>query len=175
MNEYSNNPETAAEFFVTVKKNNYLAHTIREIGQVIYSTIGKNYHILTRVSQTLKDDSKTFYHNRGCIINLPYDCEDADDKTIRLILAHELGHIIYNIDRLNEFNFVGQREALKEEEVFAWQFAYHLISKKSDELRKDIERKRYIYPKEEILRSLFSTVHRNMPEIYDDIKKIFGR
>jgi|TergutMp193P3_1026864.scaffolds.fasta_scaffold57523_2 hypothetical protein len=175
MEKYKDSPEDAAEILVTVKKDNYLAHTIREIGKVIYSAIGKNYHIVTRVSPTLINDSKTIFHNRGCIIYLPFDCEEADDKAIRLILAHELGHLIYNVDKLSDFSFVGRMEAPVEEELFAWQFAYHLIQKKSEELRRDIERKRYIYTGDDLKRSLFSTVNKNMPEIYDDIKKIFGK
>jgi Zn-dependent peptidase ImmA (M78 family) len=106
---------------------------------------------------------------------LPYECEESDDRVVRLILAHELGHIVYNIDKLKDFNFVGVRKANREEELFAWVFAYHLIKKKSGELQKDIERKRYIYPEDELRRSLFSIIKRNMPEVYDEIKEIFGK
>jgi Zn-dependent peptidase ImmA (M78 family) len=173
MDKYKEDPEAVAKFLVTVNKNNYLAHTIREIGRFIYGELGKNYHIVTQVSPTLKNDSKTVFHNRGCIIYLPFDCEESDDRSIRLILAHELGHLVYNVDRLNDFNFVGPRKAPVEEELFAWQFAYYLVKMKGDELRRDIERKRFIYADDDLKRSLFSTVRKNMPEVYDDIKNIF--
>jgi len=173
MDNFKDNPEAAAKFLVTVNKGNYLAHTIREIGRVIYGELERNYHIITRVSPTLQDDSKTVFHNRGCIIYLSFDSEELDDRSIRLILAHELGHLVYNVDRLNEFNFVGPSKAPREEELFAWRFAYHLVKMKGDELQRDIERKRFIYTEDDLKSSLFSTVHKNMPEVYDEIKKIF--
>jgi len=173
MERYESDPEAAAEIFGVVRKNNYLAHTIREIGYVIYRESGKNYHIVTHTSETLKDSSKIMFYNRGCTIFLPFDSEDMDDKAIRLILAHELGHIIYNVNKLNDFSFVGFRDAPTEEELFAWRFAYYLIGRKSDEISRDVERKRYIYTGDELKRSLFATVRKNMPKIYDDIKKTF--
>jgi hypothetical protein len=171
MEDYKNNPRDAAGFFGAVRKNNYLAHTIREISGIIYKMNSKNYHIITRISGNLYDNSKIVYHNRGCIIYLPTDCEELGDRSIRLILAHELGHLVYNIDKIGDLDSMRGRDATKEEELFAWEFAYHLIKRKSDDHRFDIERGRHVYTLEELRRSLFYTVRKNMPEIYDDIRE----
>jgi Zn-dependent peptidase ImmA (M78 family) len=165
-------PEMAAESLVVVKKYNYLAHVIQEIESMLFSTMGKCYYIIARVGEALKKNSKTVFYTRGCVIYLPFDCEDTDDRVIRLLLAHELGHLMYNKDKLMSFNFTESNNASTEEELYAWRFAYHLIKRKGEEHRKDIERRRYIYTDEDLKRSLFSTVNKIMPEIYADIKRI---
>lgn len=125
--------EEAFGNFCEIRKNNYLAHTIREIEHYILKNYRMHYHILTRQSE-IKNKSKVDFFDKGCVIRIPK--EGMNDNEIRLRLAHEIGHIISKIELLTENperldsyqNDVG-------EEVFAWCFAFGLIKKKSETYR----------------------------------------
>jgi Zn-dependent peptidase ImmA (M78 family) len=93
-----------------------------------------------------------------------------DDKKARLILAHELGHLVYNIDRLEDHEKLNQEQRPDEEEKYAWEFAYYLIRMKSSEHEKNIEFKRFVYNDYE-LKGMLSAVAKDKvkPEIYNSI------
>jgi hypothetical protein len=65
------------------------------------------------------------YFQQGCDIYLAGECEAADERLARLALAHELGHLVKNIDRLELLS--GFVWPAPEEDVCAWVFAYHLV------------------------------------------------
>lgn len=124
--------EEAIEMFGNVCKANYLAHTIREIESYILRQLRRPYQIQTYVSQS--KNFKCDFFDRGCTIRLPISCDEMSDGEIRIRLAHELGHIIQNIDKLDNPEFLEKKLGGKEkcaEEIEAWKFAYYLIQKKS--------------------------------------------
>jgi hypothetical protein len=92
-------PKAAAEVVGEVEKRNYLAHSIREIEYAILQYASKNYHIITRSAEYSKKARIEFF-DKGCIIWLPEGNEEMMDEEVRLVLAHELGHLVYNIGRL---------------------------------------------------------------------------
>jgi hypothetical protein len=159
-------PKEVADILGRVEKSNYLAHTIREIELAILRTQGKIYPIITYASAGQNKTANIKFCDRACMIRLPSECEEMDDKRIRLILAHELGHLVYNIEKLKNPEILENEEPSDGEEVFAWEFAYHLIVLKSDEHRSDIRRQRFIYDGGELKRVLSNVVNREKPSIY---------
>ena len=124
----------AIEKFGTVKKNNYLAHTIREIESTILQKIKRPYQIQTYAS--LSRNFKCDFFDRCWTIRLPDAFEQMQDGEIRIRLAHELGHIIQNMDKLDNPEFLQKKLSKEEkcaEEIEAWKFAYYLIQKKSQD------------------------------------------
>jgi hypothetical protein len=158
--------EAAAKTIGKVEKSNYLAHTIREMELTMLGILGWNYHILTYASKWQNKTAEISFFDRGCIIRLPAESEDMDDRKIRLILAHELGHLGYNFDKLKNAELLTNAKRTVEEEVFAWEFAYHLILFKSDELKNDINRNRFIYRTDDLKTALASIIR--------DDKSIYG-
>jgi len=159
-------PDEAAEIVGKVEKDNYLAHSIRQIELAILKTQGMRYHIFT--FHSFMEASKIFFGKRHSVIRLQDRHEDLSDKKVRLILAHELGHLIYNIDRLEDHDALNKRPRTDEEEIYAWKFAFSLIRMKSNEYRSDIDqRKRYIYEDWELKDMLSAIVkEEDMPEVY---------
>jgi len=164
-------PKEAAEIVGVVEKRNYLAHTIRDIEYAILQKHNKHYHVVTYTSLNSKK-SKIIFYDRGCEIRLTRECEEMDERKIRLILAHELGHLVYNIDKLkNPEIFEGTVRSVKEE-VYAWVFAYHLIDKKSAEHKGDMGRGKFVYKHGELkdsLTSILKNLKDREPEIYDGV------
>lgn len=124
----------AAEKFGSVRKDNYLAHTIKDIERYILTQEGKSYPILIYPSEVrhLKCD----FQKKYCAIRMPRDCAGTDVSEVRLRLAHELGHIIANMDKLGDMvrlNAPRTRENIEAEEIEAWTFAFLLLKKKSKE------------------------------------------
>ncbi|MDR0881925.1 MAG: hypothetical protein LBP55_05225 [Candidatus Adiutrix sp.] len=131
MSENYNNPVVCAEIFGEVEKDNYLAHTIRAIEKYLLRKRMHHYFINTYSSERMTSADCKFFE-KGCDIRLPKgDGTKADDKGIRLSLAHELGHIVFNFNNLDNFDFLNSYPASAEEEIFAWEFANALIIKKS--------------------------------------------
>jgi hypothetical protein len=56
-----------------------------------------------------------------------------------------------------------------EEEVYAWEFAYHLIDKKSFEHENDIQRKEFVYHHKELKQSIANILKDRKPEIRDAV------
>ena len=163
-------PKEAAEIVGVVEKRNYLAHTIRDIELAIMQAYSKHYHIITYTSLNSKK-SKIIFFDRGCEIWLSCECEEMDERRIRLILAHELGHLVYNIDKLKNPEILEDTVRSDKEEIYAWVFAYHLINKKSVEHKDDIQRKKFIYGRGELKQSLTSILKDRKPEIYEGVMR----
>jgi hypothetical protein len=164
-------PEKAAEIVGKVEESQYLSHSIRKIEQVISNDLGKHYRIITNASKRSKKAWIDF-HAQWCVIWLPVEgrAEDIDGKKIRLTLAHELGHIFYNIEKLLNPETLN-RLADNEEEKYAWEFAFHLIKIKSNEHENNIKIKRYIHEELELKHMFSDLIKAKKPEIYDDIAK----
>ncbi|GBU21232.1 hypothetical protein R80B4_01121 [Fibrobacteres bacterium R8-0-B4] len=151
-------PQKAAEIVGMVGKTNYLAHSIRETELIIHRKTGIHYHIVTYTSN-LKSAVIYFIQN-ACIIRLPLDlCEnelgDNRDRRLRLVLAHELGHLIYNINELNTLAIRDRhRKVTVEEEVYTWAFAYCLIDIKSDYHKDTRQSDSFIYESGDLKNSL---------------------
>lgn len=129
----SETPSRCAKIVAVVNKENYLAHAIREIENAVLQTFSKNFRIATHCS-TCKDSSSIYFSENGCTIFIPKSAMDeGDPKEIRIRLAHELGHLIYNFKSLSAPAILNKRPtASAEEEAYAWAFAYTLICEKSN-------------------------------------------
>lgn len=161
-------PMSLAGHFVKVRKCNYLAHSIREMEREIHDTKNIDYHIITRPSERINGSSSIFFHSSGCTVFLPAECENMDDREVRLLLAHELGHIIYNIDKLETLK--GVKSPSKTEELFAWKFSFHLIKGKSDAYKRgEIDTQRYAHDFKPLKVFLSKIVKNKQQNIYDDI------
>jgi len=168
-------PQKAAEVVGQVEKTNYLAHTIREIEMAIHMKFGKHYHIVTYTSNLRY--AKTFFHTWGCLIRLPDGlCENElgtdRDRRIRLVLAHELGHLIYNLNEIrNPAIHSEDRKIPNEEEVYAWAFAYCLIDRKSDYHRDGRQKDQFIYESGELKTSLKNILDKQVETAIDENQK----
>jgi len=173
-NLMSQSPKTAADIVGEVEKQNYFAHSIREIELAILLNQGKHYHITTYSTKTGIKKARITFHDNCCDIRLPAEHEEMDDKRIRLILAHELGHLVYNIKDLSNPEILENRPKFDGQEKFAWEFAYHLVKKKSDEYKEIIgnQMRKYSYSDNEIKRTLFALVKEKVcQDLCDNIKK----
>jgi hypothetical protein len=164
----SKSPKEAAKIVSVVDKSNYLAHSIREIELAILRARSKHYHIITYVASQSKV-AKTTFHDICCMIRLPAASEGMKDERIRLILAHELGHVVYNIENLANPEIFGSREPLAEEELFAWEFAYNLVLYKGDAYRSDIRLQRFIFSGGDLRDMIKSLVTADNPDICADL------
>lgn len=153
-------PEEAARQFGTVSPRNYLAHTIREIEQHILRKKGRHYTIATYMAQRSTSAKCRFFDN-GCVIMLPVGRE-SDHKEIRIRLAHELAHIICNIDRLDTPGII--TEGNEDEEIFAWAFAYSLVSLKSRHYANN-NYKEFSYSDREIAATIERLVKDKRPQV----------
>jgi hypothetical protein len=165
-------PHTAAEIVGRVEKTNYLAHSIRETELILLERFGMHYHIVTYASES--KCAKTYFVHKACIIRLPENlCEnelgDNRDRRLRLVLAHELGHLIYNINDLENSTLKLQNRTVSpEEEIYAWTFAYCLVDKKSD-YHKDVRRKNeFIYEHGELKNSLTNILDKQVEAAKND-------
>ena len=167
-------PKEAADLIGRVEKPNYLAHTIRDIELAILRTQGKHYHIITYTSMTSKKSNIIFF-DRSCEIRLSSNSEEMDERVVRLILAHELGHLVYNIDKLNNLEILENKTPTDEQEIYAWEFAYHLINRKSIELETDVQRKKFIYRSGELKSSLAGILRNRKPEVCEGVLKALSK
>ena len=158
-----------------INRHNYLAHTIREMEYIIHcaSAARPSYHITTKMTETRNCSSVVFFYNRGCTIFLPCERIDMKDEDIRLITAHELGHISYDIDNLESktgFNV----SPSDDEEYYAWAFAHSLLDAKSDGYKDGVGKDEYIYHFDDLDKLLMSNVKRQQPdhkELHDRVRK----
>jgi len=164
-----NSPEEEAKRIGKIEKSNYLAHSIRKIEQTIRKTLNKHYRIITHVPLAAKKAQIHFF-DQCCEIHLPAECEEMRDEQIRLILAHELGHLVFNIENLKNPEILDNTEAPNDEEQYAWTFAYHLIRTKSDEHRSNYRQKNFIY-EDGVLKDKFSALvkKKTKPEVYNSL------
>jgi Zn-dependent peptidase ImmA (M78 family) len=162
-------PKQAAEIVGNVEKYNYLAHSIREIEFAILKLKSKNYHIITYATTMDTKKSKIAFYDKCCIIRLPYEHDDMSDQKIRLLLAHELGHLVFNFEDLTNPEKLVNTATSNEEELFAWEFAFHLINMKSEEHKNNIARHKFIYDNRDLKKMLSAIVKDKKPEIHEDI------
>jgi hypothetical protein len=172
--EYSDigkkSPKEAAGIVGEVDKRNYLAHSIRDIEFAILNTQGRHYHIITYTSKTSRN-SKIVFYDQCCEIRLTCECDEIDERRMRLILAHELGHLVYNIDKLQNPEILENVKTSDKEEIYAWQFAYHLIDKKSFEHEENTQRKKFIYRPGELKTSIAAILRDKKREVYEAVMK----
>lgn|GEM_PF-4014827 len=162
----------AADIVCKVEKRNYLAHSIREIESALSrSPYFRHYRIITHVPSTQNEDSLIFFRNNCCEIFLPSECENMNDKKIRFALGHELGHLVYNLDRLDDKDVLDNKKPSIEEEIFAWGFAYYLIKLKSKHHERFKKSTDFIYGDEELKRAISDIVKEKNEEIYDDLMR----
>ena len=142
-------PEESAAFFGAVQSFNYLAHSIREIEREILRKKQEHFHIFTYPGK-FTDSFKVYFYDKGCEIKIPADFDTIGKRDIRLLIAHELGHIIHCFDSLPENP---PKDYSEEAEIYSWKFAYHLIYGKSQsyEERDDDE---FVYTKEVLKNSV---------------------
>jgi len=163
-------PKEAAEIVGDVDKLNYLAHSIREIELAILQTQGRHYHIITYPLKNVRKSSILFY-DQCCEIRLTYEYDNIDDRIMRLILAHELGHLIYNLDKLRNPEVLENVAPSDEQEIYAWLFAYHLINMKSIEHENNMQQKKFVYRSGELKDSIKAILKNQKPEIYETVIK----
>jgi len=164
-------PKEAAKIVGEVEKYNYLAHSIREIEFAILKLKNKHYHIITFATTMDSKKSKITFHDNCCIIRLPYERDDMPDQKIRLLLAHELGHLVFNFEDLTNPEKLVNTVTSNKEELFAWEFAFHLIHMKSEEHKNNKDLGKFIYYESDLKSMLSAMVKDKKPEIYDDIVK----
>lgn len=163
----------AAEIVGKVAKDNYLAHSIRQIELAILKTQSIRYHIFTFASRL--EASKIFFSERYCAISLQEGHDDMVDEKIRLILAHELGHLIYNIDKLKDCERLNKEKKTDDEEKYSWEFAFHLINMKSAEHKSNQWQKKYVYDDCELKNMLSAILKKNVKqEVYDSLAQSLG-
>jgi len=90
-----------------------------------------------------------------------------NDEQIRLILAHELGHLVFNIENLKTPEILDNTPASIEEEQDAWLFAYYLVRTKSDEHKSNIRQNKFKYDDYVLKDKVVSLVKKKQPEILD--------
>jgi len=164
------NPKEAASIVGEVDRRNYLAHSIREIELAILQTQGRHYHIITYTSETSRK-SRIIFFDQCCEIRLTCECNEIDERRIRLVLAHELGHLVCNIDKLKNPELLVNVLPSDKQEIYAWQFAYHLINMKSFEHESNIQQKKFVYHSGELKKSIDSILKGRKKEIYDAVMK----
>jgi len=162
-------PKDAAKIVGDVDRLNYLAHSIREIELAILQTQGRHYHIITYPLKNVKKSSILFF-DHCCEIRLTYEYDKIDERIMRLILAHEIGHLVYNIDKLRNPELLKNVVPSINEEIYAWLFAYYLIGEKSLEYENNTQQKKFIYSPGELKNSI-AAILRDEPEISDAVIK----
>jgi len=173
MNNYEDlskkSPRDAAKIVGEVDRLNYLAHSIREIELAILQTQGRHYHIITYPLKNIRKSSILFY-DHCCEIRLTYEYDKIDERIMRLILAHEIGHLVYNIDKLRNPELLKNVVPSNDEEIYAWQFAYYLIGRKSLDHENNTQQKKFIYKSGELTKSI-AAILKDEPEISDAVIK----
>jgi hypothetical protein len=167
----------AAAIIGEVDQANYLAHSIREIQKILLAR-GKAYHITTFASPR-NQQAKVIFYKSACEILLSHvskSCKELSPSETRLILAHELGHLVCNIDRLDELanSNPNTYSSSIDEELYAWEFAYHLIVKKSEYHRDIKDRSDFIYDPEELKRDIKHLL-RDIPQGVEDYEGMISR
>jgi len=162
-------PKEEASGIGKVEKSSYFAHSIRKIEQIIREKLNKHYRIITHVSKSATKASIRYF-DQCCEIHLPAECEEMDDEKIRLTLAHELGHLVYNIEMLKNPEILDNMPTTNEEEQYAWEFAFYLVKTKSDEHRSNIRQDKFVYDDYKLKQMLSAvTKEKATPEVYKSL------
>jgi hypothetical protein len=172
MSASAKDPKRDAYGFAEIKKHNYLAHSIREIEHEIHLRKWITYHIATKMVDTVDYASITSFYPSGCVIFLQDECEGISREDIRLVLAHELGHISYNIDCIDHMSGLNTSPP-DDEECYAWSFAYYLLDAKSDGYVDGVGTNEYIYQDDRLYQLLMHNVTRqrsDRPDLHDRVR-----
>jgi len=164
-------PADAARVVCEVEKRNYLAHSIREIENALSKApYFRHYRIITRVPPNNTGGALILFREKSCEILLPANCEKMDDKKIRLSLGHELGHLVRNMEKLGDSDVLDNNTPPDDEEIFAWEFAYHLIRLKGEQ---DRERgsTEFVFADMDLRATLRDLVMEKTPEIYNKLPR----
>ena len=153
-----------------VEKSNYLAHTIREMELALMRTRCLHYNIYVYVANNCQKSKITFF-DYCCEIRLTMDSNSMDDKELRLILAHELGHLIRNFDRLKNPEVLANNTPSPDAETYAWIFAYHLITEKSNYYSRTHGSGKFIYRAVDLEETLSRLVRARNPAIHSDVMR----
>jgi Zn-dependent peptidase ImmA (M78 family) len=160
-------PAAAAAVVCEVEKRNYLAHSIREIENALSKPpYFKHYRIITSVPPNKNSGAVILYRVNACEILLPSNCEKMDDKKIRLSLGHELGHLVRNMDKLRDSKILDHHVPSDEDELLAWEFAYHLIRLKGEQDKARGSRT-FFFSEEDLKKTLRDLVMEKNPTIYN--------
>lgn len=169
-------PTGDAQRFAKIKRYNYLAHTIREMEYEIHSAKRSSYHITVKMTDMRNCASVVFFYKFGCTIFLPCECEQMKDEDVRLIMAHELGHISYNIGSLESQSGLNVLPP-DDEEYYAWVFAYGLLDAKSEGYKDGVGKDEYIYHFDDLDKLLMSNLKKQQPDrkdLHDLIRKFLS-
>jgi len=152
------NPQETAKQAAWIEKQNHFAHTIRLLERSISVARRKPFIIVVRYNIGAKVTKTDFNSSKSyCDIFLDDTAGLVDQKTFRLILAHELGHVFYNFDEIKNAGFVFDSEdAPMEEEIYAWVFAYWLVFEKSEMFKIRGGDNESIYEGKELKQALFT-------------------
>jgi len=160
-------PEGVAHKFGIVERRNFFAHTIREIALAILQTQHRHYQILTIMRDEITV-TKTHFRESCCEIFVAPIPEDKNESRLRLTLAHELGHLIYNLEQLDEVT--DSSKAHLEEEIWAWKFAYALAIVKSREHKTNKDIGKFVYDPRQLQAILLSHLKDKKPDVHEVLK-----
>lgn len=165
--------EETAEIVGRVEKSNFLAHSIREIELALLIKRRVHFHIVTVMSSRFRG-SGVWFSESGCEIRIRYPDADLDHGAfppfmgVRLVLAHELGHLTYNFDHIPNLmkmsNPLVVRQYPAAQEVYAWRFARRLIMVKGEEHKKSRRHPEFVYETEAINRFLMWRLRGKIPD-----------
>jgi hypothetical protein len=113
-----------------------------------------------------------FYYTAGCDIVLLDDGDRVSDKDLRILLAHELGHIAYNISNIETLTGWSYSSS-EEEELYAWKFAYFLLRRRNND-HKDGVGKDYIFPDGRLEQSIVRVVKSGRPDLYEPVREFIN-
>jgi hypothetical protein len=82
------------------------------------------------------------------------------------MLAHELGHISYNLNGI-ELQSGYNVSPSDDEEFYAWTFAYSMLDAKSHDYKGGVGTDEYIYRFDELNRLLMRNIKRQQPDRHD--------
>jgi hypothetical protein len=166
--------EDAAEIFGNAEKDTYLAHSIRDIEFSVLKKYGHLYSIIVQISKDNgREKADVVFSNGGCVIFLPSERKglynQSDDTWVRLLLAHEIGHLIRYMDILQSADKLNKKKRSDEDEIYAWKLAHRLILTKSRQLEKDIYYKKHVISLEKLNNVLTSVIKDMKPSIYKEL------
>jgi len=153
--------ESRAQFFGHLETDNFLAHTIRKIEKKFFEEkLERRHSFSIQIQEIARDSYEVEFCDRGCVIRI--FTEGVAPQAIRIRLAHELGHIVYDFHDLSPSKV--DRSSLPEE-FFCWVFAYGLIKTKSDQYRSMNAFKDFQYTDRQLASSIIAFAEK--ADIYD--------
>lgn len=87
----------------------------------------------------------------------------------RILLAHELGHVLYNIHSLKNTSVLSNKKPSPEEELRAWEFAFRLVLEKSDYYKKVVDGKKFIIARGELKVVIGGLIEKYNKGLYENL------